>query len=168
MRSIPRKAFRSPPPTVSALLASLAEYQGAGDWPRDCRALANAIADSDPFTIMLFYFMSRSKTYARGCSTSSGSREAHSYFGLAFLELARRGAHIPSHILVYDKHNRLFLADSLTSFALHPAAMGSNCSEPTDTVRKLMRGGLTVTATASNDYSEISEVQILMSNRGRW
>ena len=33
-----------------------------------------------------FYFMEQSRTYARGCGSGSGSREAHSYFGLAFLE----------------------------------------------------------------------------------
>ncbi|MFH1038180.1 MAG: hypothetical protein V1789_05865 [PVC group bacterium] len=280
---IPRKTFRPPPPPVADLLASLAEYQAVPGWPRDCHALADAIADSKPFTIILFaeplapercrrkshtimrrvelvseldetvyryfdrelnarmadwvrnhpdpddthlkrlvwayyprarqilraeyreryprtwkrrwaeggylhprrkmecrrrydlpaplglwstavpqqfYFMRRSKTCARGCGTGSGSREVHSYFGLAFLELSRRGASIPSHILIYDKHNRLLLADSLTSFAFYPASIGSNCSESSETVQRLMQAGFVVTAVTSDDYSEISEIKL--------
>ena len=282
-RLIPRKTFHPPPPPVAGLLNSLAEYQPVTGWPRDYRALADALADSEPFTIILFveplapehwrrkshmvmrrvelvseldetvfrhfgrelntrmadwlrdhrdpddrhlkklvrsyypqarrilkaeyreryprawkrrwaeggylrprrkvecrrrydlpaplglwstgvtqqfYFTRRSKTFARGCGTGSGSREAHSYFGLAFLELTRRGVSIPSHILIYDKHNRLLLADSLRSFALYPALMGSNCSESFETVQNLMPNGLVVTATESDDYSEISKIQV--------
>jgi hypothetical protein len=133
MRLILRKTFRLPPPPVADLLASLAEYQGASGWPRDCRALADAISDSEPFTIILFV-------------------------GLAFLELTRRGASIPSYILINDKHNRLLLADSLRSFALYPASMGSNCSESSETVQKLRQAGFVVTAVTSDDYSEISEI----------
>jgi len=107
-----------------------------------------------------FYCMSRSKTYARGCSNSSGSREVHSYFGLAFLELTRGGASLPCHILVYDKHNQLLQADTLPSFALHPGAMGSNCEESHDTVHNLMRTALSVTATPSDDYSAIREIRV--------
>jgi len=100
-----------------------------------------------------FYFLRRSKTYARGCGASSGSREVHSYFGLAFLELTRCGMSLPCHILVYDKHNRLLLADTRPSFALYPGGMGSNCAESHDTVQNLMRTALSVTAAASDDYS---------------
>ncbi len=283
MRLIPQNNFRSPPPPVAELLISLAEYRGASGWPRDYRALADMIADSEPFTVILFteplspehwrrrshtvmrrveliseleetvyrhfdrelntrmaawlrdhsdpdnthlqkivrsyypaarkilraeyreryprswkrrwaeggylyprrkvecrrrydlpaplglwstavpqqfYFMCRSKTYARGCGSGSGSREIHSYFSLAFLELTRRGASIPSHILIYDKHNRLLLADSLKSFALYPAFMGSNCSASPEIVQKLLPAGLAVTAIASDDYSEIREIRI--------
>ena len=107
-----------------------------------------------------FYFMRRSRTYERGCSTSSGSREVHSYFGLAFLELMRRGVSIPCHILVYDKHNRLLLADTLPSFALHAGAMGSNCAEPQETVQTLMRSARTVRVIEEDDGSGILEVQV--------
>jgi hypothetical protein len=100
-----------------------------------------------------FYCLRRSKTYARGCGNSSGSREVHSYFGLAFLELTRCGVSIPSHILVYDRHNQLLLADTLPSFALYPGSMGSNCEESHDTVQNLMRTALCVTATTSDEYS---------------
>ena len=282
--SINRKTFRPPPRPVADLLTSLAEYRPVSGWSRDYRALADTIADSLPFSIILFveplapehwrrkshmvmrrvelvseldetvfrhynrelntrmadwlrghrdpddthlkmlvrsyypparqilraeyrecyprawkrrwaeggylrprrkvecrrrydlpaplglwgtdvtqqfYFMRRSKTCARGCGTGSGSREVHSYFGLAFLELTRRGASIPSHILIYDKHNRLLLADSLTSFAIYPALMGSNCSESSETVQRLMPAGFVVTAVTSDDYLEIKEVQVL-------
>ncbi len=100
-----------------------------------------------------FYFLRRSKTYARGCSAGSGSREVHSYFGLAFLELTRCGMSLPCHILVYDKHNHLLLADTRPSFALYPGSMGSNCAESHDTVQNLMRTALRVTEATSDDNS---------------
>jgi len=282
-QTIRRARFRAPPPAVADMLLSLSEYQPAPDWPRDCRALADHVADAGPFAIILFseplspehwrrrshtvmrrieldseldetvcrcfdpelntrmaewlrdhrdpgdihlrglvreyypqarailraeyqeryprawkrrwaergylrprckvecrrrydlppplglwgtevpqqfYFMRRSGTYERGCSTSSGSREVHSYFGLAFLELTRRGASIPCHILVYDKHNQLLLADTLPSFALHAGAMGSNCAEPQDTVQTLMHSARTVRVIEDDDGSGILEVQV--------
>ena len=107
-----------------------------------------------------FYFMRGSKTYVRGCSTSSGSREVHSYFGLAFLELTRRGASIPCHILIYDKHNQLLLAGTLPTFALHAGALGSNCAEPKETVQTLMQSACTVRVIETDDWSEIREVQV--------
>jgi len=282
-QTIRRQQFRAPPLAVADLLVSLSQYQPAADWPRDCRALADHVADAGPFAIILFteplaperwrrrshtlmrgieldseldetvyrhfdselntrmaewlrdhrdprdvhlrslvreyysqarailraeyqeryprawkrrwaqraylrprrkvecrrrydlppplglwgtdvpqqfYFTRRSGTYARGCSTSSGSREVHSYFGLAFLELTRRGVSIPCHILVYDKHNQLLLADTLPSFALHAGAMGSNCAEPQDTVQTLMQSARTVHVIEENDWSGIREVQV--------
>ncbi len=108
-----------------------------------------------------FYFLLRSRTYARGCSASSGSREIHSYFGLAFLELTRRGLPIPSHILVYDRHNRTRVADSLPSLGIIPGAMGSNCSESPETVQSLMRFAVTVRAIEKGSGSEIREMQVL-------
>ena len=53
------------------------------------------------------------------------------------------------------------LAESLKSFALYPAFIGSNCSEPLETVQKLMSAGLAVTAIESDDYSEISELKFM-------
>jgi len=229
-RRIARRRFRRPPRPVADLLRSLAEYQPVSSWPRDHRALADQVADAEPFTILLcaeplarehrrrkthttmqrvelvsaldetvfrhferqlsarmaewlrhhpdpedahlralvrayypqartllraelreafprawrrrwaarawskprlriecrrrydlpaplgmwttdipqqFYFMRRTRTFDRGCSSSSGAREVHSYFGLAFLELTRRGTGIPCYILVYDRHNQL-------------------------------------------------------------
>ena len=286
MRTIRRQRFRAPPPAVADMLHSLAQFQPAQDWPRDCRALADHVADSGPFAVILFteplapehwrrrshtlmrrieldseldqtvyrrfdqelntrmaewlrdhsdpedvhlrglvreyyplarailraeyqeryprawkrrwaergylrprrkvecrrrydlptplglwstdvpqqfYFMRRSSTYARGCSTSSGSREVHSYFGLAFLELMRRGVSIPCHILVYDKHSRLLLADTLPFFAIHAGALGSNCAEPNETVQTLMQSARTVRVIQEGDGSGILDVQVTAS-----
>jgi hypothetical protein len=91
-----------------------------------------------------FYFMRRTGTYARGCGSSSGSREIQSYFSLASLELARRGCRMACYVLLYDRHNRLLLAHTLPSFALIPGTVGSNCSEPVDTIRTLTRSAVGV------------------------
>lgn len=72
----------------------------------------------------------------------------------------RRGVSIPCHILVYDKHNQLLLADTLPSFALHAGAMGSNCAEPQDTVQTLMHSARTVRVIEDDDGSGILEVQV--------
>jgi hypothetical protein len=105
-----------------------------------------------------FFFLRRSRTYARGCSTSSGSREIHSYYGLAFLELTRRGLRIPSYILVYDRHNRLRVADSLPSVGIIPGAIGCNCSESAETVQDHLRFAVTVRAIEADNGSEIREI----------
>ena len=110
-----------------------------------------------------FFFLRRSRTYARGCSTSSGSREIRSYFGLAFLELTRRGLRIPCYILVYDRHNRLRVADSLPSLGIIQGTMGSNCSESAETVQDLMRSAVTIRAIEEDNGSGIREIQVLTS-----
>ncbi|MEA1927951.1 MAG: hypothetical protein U9N73_07065, partial [Candidatus Auribacterota bacterium] len=53
-RSILRDSFRPPPPSLVELLDSLEKYQPVPWWPRDYRALADKIAGSSPFTIILF------------------------------------------------------------------------------------------------------------------
>ena len=113
-----------------------------------------------------FYFMRRTRTFDRGCSSSSGAREVHSYFGLAFLELTRRGTGIPCDILVYDRHNQLLLADRLPFFALHQGAMGSNCAEPRATVRALVRSACTVEVTGDPDGAGIHEVRVIAAAAG--
>jgi len=288
-RKIARRRFRRPPRPVADLLRSLAEYQPVSSWPRDHRALADQVADAEPFTILLcaeplarehwrrrthttmqrvelvsaldetvfrhferqlsarmaewlrhhpdpedahlralvreyypqartilraelreafprawrrqwaarawskprlriecrrrydlpaplglwttdvpqqFYFMRRTRTFDRGCSSSSGAREVHSYFGLAFLELTRRGTGIPCYILVYDRHNQLLLADRLPFFVLHQGAMGSNCAEPRATVRALMRSACTVEVTGEPDGTGIHEVRVIAPAAG--
>lgn len=108
-----------------------------------------------------FYFMKESHAYARGCGSGSGSREAHSYFGLAFLELARHVT-IPSYILVYDKDNVLRFVDGLDTFCLMPRDMGMNCDVDYKTVSRLMASFPKVEATRSEDWSEISEVRVFV------
>ena len=67
---------------------------------------------------------------------------------------------IPSYILIYDRHNRLLLAEKLRSFAYSPVSLGSNCSESFETVERLRQAGFAVTAIESDDYSEIKEIQV--------
>lgn len=106
-----------------------------------------------------FYFMKTSGTYARGCSSGSGTREAHSYFGLAFMELSRR-LFIPSYILVYDKDNILRFVTQRDGFLIIPDSMGSNCEVDYKTVSALMAGTCKVKAVESPDYTAIKEIRI--------
>lgn len=52
-RVIRRNAFHPPGEALTDLLASLAEYQPIPAWPRNCRALADALVDTEPFTAFL-------------------------------------------------------------------------------------------------------------------
>jgi hypothetical protein len=112
-----------------------------------------------------FFFMQRSRTYARGCSTSSGSREIQSYLGLALLELTRRGLRSPSYILVYDCDNCLRVADSLPFLGIIPAAMGSNCDEPVEAVRNLTRFAATVRVVEEDSGASIREIRVSAPER---
>jgi len=106
-----------------------------------------------------FYFMKTTRTYARGCSSGSGTREAHSFFGLAFVELSRRVA-IPSYILVYDRDNVLRFVTRRNEFLIIPDSMGSNCEVDNKIVSALMAGTWKVNKVESPDYSEIKEIRI--------
>jgi hypothetical protein len=106
-----------------------------------------------------FYFMKTTRTYARGCSSGSGTREAHSYFGLAFVELSRRVA-IPSYVLVYDRDNVLWFVTRRNEFLIIPDSMGSNCEVDNKIVSALMAGTWKVKKVESPDYSEIKEIRI--------
>jgi len=114
-----------------------------------------------------FYFMKTRGTYARGCSSSSGTREAHSYFGLAFMKLSRRFS-IPSYILVYDKDNILRFVTQRDGFLIIPDSMGSNCEVDYKKVSTLMAGTGKVKAVESPNYTEIKEIKIFCEkNRNR-
>ena len=106
-----------------------------------------------------FYFMNSTRTYARGCSCGSGTREAHSYFGLAFIHLSRRMS-IPSYILVYDRDNILQFVTRRDKFLIIPDSMGSNCEVDHKTVSALTDGTWKVKTVESSDYSEIKEIRI--------
>ncbi|MBU4365966.1 MAG: hypothetical protein L6437_07595 [Kiritimatiellae bacterium] len=106
-----------------------------------------------------FYFMNSTSTYARGCSSGSGTREAHSYFGLAFIELSKRIS-IPSYILVYDRDNVLRFVARQDKFLIIPDSMGSNCEVDNKIVSALMRRAWQVKAVESPDYSRIREIRI--------
>ena len=106
-----------------------------------------------------FYFMKTTRTYTRGCSSGSGTRETHSYFGLAFIELSKRIS-IPSYILVYDKDNILRLVTQRDKFLIIPDSMGSNCEVDNKVVSALMARTWKVKAVESADYSKIKEIRI--------
>jgi hypothetical protein len=106
-----------------------------------------------------FYFMKTTRTYARGCSSGSGTREAHSYFGLAFVKLSKRMA-IPSYVLVYDRDNVLRFVTRRNEFLIIPDSMGSNCEVDNKIVSALMAGTWKVKIVESPDYSEIKEIRI--------
>ena len=107
-----------------------------------------------------FYFMRRAKTFARGCGTGSGSRETHSYFALAFLELQQRGASIPSYILVYDRDNRLRLVDAWSVPLVLPYEIGSNCDVDRDVIRDLVNGAWKVAEKRRQDWTGFSEISV--------
>lgn len=106
-----------------------------------------------------FYFMNSTRTYARGCSCGSGTREAHSYFGLAFIELSRHIS-IPSYILIYDKDNILWFVTQKNQFLILPDSMGSNCEVDHKTVNAMMAKTWKVKAVESPDYREIKAIRI--------
>lgn len=106
-----------------------------------------------------FYFMKTNRTYARGCSSGSGTREAHSYFGLAFAELSKRMA-IPSYVLVYDRDNVLRFVTRRNEFLIIPDSMGSNCEVDYNIVSAMIAGTWKVKQVEAPDYSEIKEIGI--------
>jgi len=106
-----------------------------------------------------FYFMRTTRTYARGCSSGSGTREAHSYFGLAFIEMSKRIS-IPSYILVYDRDNVLRFVARRDEFLIIPDSMGSNCEVDFKIVSALVAKAWKVTRVESPDYSTIKEIRI--------
>ena len=107
-----------------------------------------------------FYFMNGTKTFGRGCGSGSGSREVHSYFALAFLELQRRGLCIPTYVLVYDKDNRLRFVNAWDLPLILPNDIGSNCDVDHRVIRKLMDGAWKITATRRSDWTGIAEVSV--------
>lgn len=107
-----------------------------------------------------FYFMRRTRTFARGCGTGSGSRETHSYFALAVLELQRRGAFVPSYILVYDKDSRVRLVDAWSVPLVLPYEIGCNCDVNRDVVRRLVDGAWKAAAIRRHDWTGFSEIGV--------
>ena len=106
-----------------------------------------------------FFFMSASRTFERGCSSGSGSREVQSYFGLAFSELAKRQA-ICSYVFIYDRDNRLRLLTQRPTFLLLPDSMGSNCSVDSKTVSEVKSRAWKVGVKPTRDHTRIEMVRI--------
>ena len=107
-----------------------------------------------------FYFMTRAETFTMGCGTGSGSRECHSYFALAFLELQRRGLHIPSYILVYDRDNQLRFVDAWSVPLVLPYEIGCNCDVDRDVVRRLVDGAWKASVERRRDWTAIARINV--------
>jgi hypothetical protein len=107
-----------------------------------------------------FYFMRRTRTFAWGCGTGSGSREAHSYFALALLELQRRGASIPSYVMVYDRDNRLRFVDAWSVPLVLPYDIGCNCDVDRDVVRRLVDGAWKASVERRRDWTAIARINV--------
>jgi hypothetical protein len=107
-----------------------------------------------------FYFAASSKKWVRGCGSGSGTRESHSYFGLAFAELSKR-LDIPSYILVYDRDNILRYVDGIETFVLLPDCVGFNCDVAFEAVQTLMNNTLHIEYDYSDDYTEIERIGVL-------
>ena len=76
-----------------------------------------------------YFCLKGSKTVASSGSGSSGQRANHSIFGLGFaLHDAVRP--IPTHILVYDRDNRVIRVDTLERLCLVARDLGSNYDLP--------------------------------------
>jgi len=91
------------------------------------------------------YFMIPSqKAICQGGGAGSSQRETQSLFGLAF-SLVDAQKRIPTHILVYDRHNVLLFVTTVKRLCLVPNDMGRNYDLPHDRVRKLLRNVLEAT-----------------------
>jgi len=106
-----------------------------------------------------YYFMRNPETFTRGCSIGSGTRENHSYYALAFIELSNR-LDIPTFVLVYDKDNALKFVEKSDRLLVLPDSMGSNCDVDHAVVRRLMKHALKVEAVRRRDYAEIKSIRV--------
>lgn len=106
-----------------------------------------------------FYFLGSPQTYARGCSTSSSSRETHSYFALAFLELSKR-QRIPSYIFVYNNDNELRFVAHINQLLILPDSIGSNCDVDSKTVSREMDNAWKIRALRSSNFEQFKKLEV--------
>ena len=104
-----------------------------------------------------YFVMPSQKAICRGGGASSSQRETQSLFGLTF-SLVDSQKRIPTHILVYDRHNMLLFVNTVKRLCLVPYDMGSNYDLPYNTVRKLLRNVLK--ATTSGEIGRIEAVSM--------
>jgi hypothetical protein len=88
------------------------------------------------------YFVPEEKTFVRGRGSGSYTRYIHSLFGFAFALYQQEQKKIPTHILVYDKHNELRFIDSLEQLCLLSSSFGTNYEYTNDIREKLLKGVL--------------------------
>lgn len=79
--------------------------------------------DRNPY--QQYYFLEGPKTFALGGPGGSSGRRNHTVFGLAFAAHDSRRP-VPTCILVYDRHNRIKLVDTLARLCLVQRDLGSN------------------------------------------
>jgi len=104
-----------------------------------------------------YFVMPSQKAVCQGGGAGSSQRETQSLFGLAF-SLVDSQKRIPTHILVYNKHNVLLFVVTVKRLCLVPNDMGSNYELPHDRVRKLLRNVLK--ATTAGEIGRIEAVLI--------
>ncbi|HJX05816.1 MAG TPA: hypothetical protein VJ461_03835 [Candidatus Nanoarchaeia archaeon] len=88
------------------------------------------------------YFVPGQKVFVRGRGSGSYTRFIHSLFGFAFALYQQEHEKIPTHIMVYDKHNELKHVDSLDSLCLMSESLGSNYDYTKETREKLLENVL--------------------------
>ena len=84
------------------------------------------------------YFVPEEKIFVMGRGSGSYTRYIHSLFGFAFALYQQGHKIIPTHLLVYDKHNELKSIDSLESLCLMIGSLGSNYNYTKETREKLL------------------------------
>jgi hypothetical protein len=104
-----------------------------------------------------YFVIPSQKVICQGGGAGSSQRETQSLFGLAF-SLVDAQKRIPTHILVYDRHNVLLFVTTVKRLCLVPNDMGSNYDLPHDRVRRLLRNFLK--ATISGEIGQIEAVSI--------
>ncbi len=77
--------------------------------------------------VQTYFFVEKGQTSCvSGGSGSSGQRENHSRYGFLFARCQNKGIDIPTHIMIYDDHNRFKYLTSSKSLVLSSHDLGSN------------------------------------------
>jgi hypothetical protein len=91
-----------------------------------------------------YFVMPAQMSVCQGGGAGSSQRETQSRFGFAFA-IADGKRRVPTHVLAYDRHNRLLFVDTMRRLCLAPYDMGSNYDLPYPKARKLMKKVLKAT-----------------------
>ena len=91
-----------------------------------------------------FFVMPAQKAICQGGGASSYQREMQSLFGFAFASYSKTLA-VTTHILVYDRHSRLLLVDTVSGLCLVAYDVGCNYEIPDEERRELLGGVSRVT-----------------------
>lgn len=78
-------------------------------------------------------------TFISGGSGSSGQRENHSRYGFLFARCQNKGIDIPTHILVYDDHNKFRYLMSSKSLLLSSHDLGSNYTISSEERKRILK-----------------------------